>query len=60
MYVGIKKGPTTSGLNDLTDHLMVELEIIIALASMTCIVDLDAYGLHQGDEQVFNNFINEC
>ena len=44
---------------DLTDHLMVDLEIIIALASMTYIIDLDAYKLHPGDEKVFNGNINE-
>ena len=32
---------------------------IIALASMTYIVDLNAYVLHMGDSKVFNNFINE-
>jgi hypothetical protein len=37
---------------DLTDHLKVDLETIyIALASMTYIVDLDAYELHPGDEK---------
>lgn len=45
---------------DLTDYLMGNLETIIALASMTCIVELDAYELHLEDEKVFNNFINEC
>jgi hypothetical protein len=33
---------------------------MIALASMTYIINLDAYELHVGDEKVFNNFINEC
>ena len=41
------------------DHLMVDLETIIALASMTYVIDLDAYELHLGDEQVFIDFINE-
>ena len=36
---------------------MVDLEPI---ASLTYIVDLDAYELHPGDEKAFNNFINEC
>ena len=39
--------------------LVVDLETIIALASMTYIVDLDGYKLHPGDEKLFNNFINE-
>ena len=36
------------------------LETIIALASMTYIVDLHAYELHLKDEIIFNSFINEC
>ena len=44
---------------ELSDYLMIDLETIIALASMTHMVDLDAYKLHPGDEKV-NNFINEC
>jgi hypothetical protein len=39
---------------------MVDLTTIIAIASMTYIIDLDAYELHIGDEQVFNDFIDEC
>ena len=39
---------------------MVDLEIIISLASRTYIVDLDAYELHLGDEKVFKLFYNEC
>jgi hypothetical protein len=51
----------TYGLRHMTiSHLMVDLEIIIALASVPCIADLDAYELHPRDEKVFNNFINEC
>jgi hypothetical protein len=34
-------------------HLMIDLETIIALASMPYIIDLDAYELHPGDEKVF-------
>ena len=30
------------------------------LASMTFIIDLDAYDLHSGDEKIFNDVINEC
>ena len=55
-----KKGTNNKWSYDLTDHLMVDLETIIALASMTYVVDLDAYELHRGDEKVFNDFINEC
>ena len=45
---------------DLTCYLMLYLETILALASMTCIVDLDAYELHPGNKIVFNDFIDEC
>ena len=59
--MGIKKEPTISGLSILhTIYLMVDLETITTLASMTCIADLDAYELHPEDEKMFNNFINEC
>ena len=40
---------------------MVDLETIKTLASMTNIVDINAYELYLGDKKkVFNNFINEC
>ena len=39
---------------------MEDLETVIALASMTYIIELNAYELHRGDEKVFNNFMNEC
>ena len=44
---------------NLTDHLMIDLETIIALAFMTYIIDLNTYELHPGDEKVFKRFINE-
>ena len=37
---------------------MVELETIIALATMTYIVETSLYELHPIDEWVFNGFIN--
>ena len=40
--------------------MMLDIEIIIALAFMTYIANLDTYELHPGDEKVFNDFINEC
>ena len=43
-----EKEPTMSRLYNLTDHLMVILTTIIALASMKYVVDLDAYELHPG------------
>ena len=39
---------------------MGDLENIIGIASMIYTLDLDAYELHLGNEEVFNNFINEC
>jgi hypothetical protein len=40
---------------------MVDLAtILVALACMTYIGDLDAYGLHLGDEIVLDNFIDGC
>jgi hypothetical protein len=44
-------GTNKKWTNNLTDHLMVALETLIALAYMTCIVDLDAYELHLGMEE---------
>ena len=54
---GYLKGTNNKCTYKLTDHLMVNIETIIALASMAYIVDLDATS---GDEQVFNIFIYEC
>ena len=42
---------------DLKNHLMVELEIIIALAIMTYILETNLYELHPMNERVFNDFI---
>ena len=44
---------------NLTDHLMVDLETIIGLGVMTYFANLDAYELHPGNENFFNDFINE-
>ena len=52
--------PKISGLTILRIILMVDLEIIIALALMTYNVDLNAYELRLGDEKVFNGVIDEC
>lgn len=45
-----KKGTNNKWTYDLIDHLIVNLETISALASMTYIVDLNAYEFHPGDE----------
>ena len=42
------------------EQLMVDLKTMIAVASMTYIVNLNAYELHPGDEIIFNDFIYEC
>jgi hypothetical protein len=39
--------------------LIVDLEIIIALATMTYIGESNVYELHPGDEKVFNDFADE-
>ena len=54
------KGTNNKWTYDLTDHLIVDLETIIALAFMTYIINLNAYELHPEDEKIFNVFINEC
>jgi hypothetical protein len=38
---------------------MVDLETIIALATMTYIGESNVYELHSGDEKVFNDFADE-
>jgi len=45
--------------HDLTDHLMIELDTIIAIAIMTFIVKNILYKLHLMDERVFNDFISD-
>jgi hypothetical protein len=39
---------------------MVSLETIVALPSMTHTVELKAYELNLGNENIFNNYINDC
>jgi hypothetical protein len=61
MEIGLcwyQNGTNNKWTYNFTNHLVVDLEMIIALASMTYIVDLD-YELHPGDDKVFNNFIDE-
>ena len=60
VYVGQKKVTNDKWTYDLTDHLMVDLETIIVLASTTYIIDLDDNKLDAEGEKTFNNFINEC
>ena len=38
---------------------MIELETIIALATVAYIVETNLYELHPMNEWVFNNFIND-
>lgn len=45
---------------DPMDDLIIDLETIIALASMANIVDLDTYESYPGDEKICSNFDNEC
>ena len=63
MEIGLcwyKRGTNNKWTYNLTSHLMLDLETIIALASMTYIIDLDGYELHPRDENFFDNYINEC
>jgi hypothetical protein len=46
------------GTYDLMDHLIIDLQAIVALASMPC--NQGTFELHMGDEKIFNYFINEC
>jgi hypothetical protein len=45
-----QKGTNNKWTYDLTNHLMIDLETIIALAFMTYIIDIDGYELLMGDE----------
>jgi hypothetical protein len=66
MEIGLcwyRKGTNNKWTYNDIDHLMRNLETMIAIASMTYIIgviDWDAYELHPGDEKVFNIFIDEC
>ena len=54
MRIGLcwyKKGTTNKWTYDLTNFLIINLETITTLASMTYIVHFDAYELHLGDEK---------
>ena len=44
---------------DLTDHIMVELDTVIALANLMYDVETYTYELHPSDEKVFNDFITK-
>ena len=55
-----QKGTNNKCTYDLTDHLMVDLQTIITLASITYIVDLDTYELYLGDEKVLIDFTYKC
>ena len=60
MKIDLSKETNNKLTYDLTDHFMVDIDTIIAIPFVTYIIDLDAYELHRGDEEIFNNFINEC
>lgn len=52
VYVGINNEPTIKWTYDLTYHLIMDIETIIAPTSMTYIVVSNAYELHLRDEKV--------
>ena len=63
MEIGLcwyQNGTKNKWTYELTNHLVVDLKTIIALAPMTYVIDLDGYELQLGDKTFFNNFINEC
>ena len=49
-----QQGTNNKWTYDLTNHLIVDLETIIALASMTYTRNFDGYMRHPGDKNVFN------
>ena len=62
MEIGLcryQKGANNKWTNDFTDHFMVDLETIIALATMTYNGASNVYELHPGDEKKFNDFADE-
>ena len=55
MEIGLcwfEKGTNKKWTCDLVGHSMIDLEIIIVLAFMACIVDVDVYELHTSDESL--------
>ena len=44
---------------DLTYHIMVELDTVIAFANLTYDAETYTYELHPSDEKVFNDFITK-
>jgi hypothetical protein len=44
---------------DLTYHIMVELNTVIALANLTYDAETNTYELHPSDEKVFIDFITK-
>ena len=54
------RGTNNKWTYDLMNHLMVDLETIVGLNFMRCIINLNVYELYPRDEKLFDNFINEC
>ena len=60
MEIGLhwyKKGINNKWTRDLTNHLMIDLKTIIAIASMPYIIDFDSYELQPGDEKLSTTLI---
>ena len=55
-YFGVK-GTNNKWTYNLIDHWMKNIEIMVSLASMTYVVDLDAYELHPGDEKCLTTLL---
>ena len=59
MLVPYQKSARLRWSYDLTDHIMVELDTVIALANLTYDAETYMYELHPSDEKVFNDFITK-
>ena len=63
MVIGLcwyQKGTNTQWTYNHSDYLMLDLQTISTLASITYIAHLDAYVLHLRNCEVFNDFIDDC
>ena len=58
-YCWYQKSNGSVWTHDLTNHIIGDLETIIALATLTFVVYKNLYELHPTDEQVFNDLIND-
>ena len=55
-----QKGTNNKWTYDFINHLMIDLETIIALIVVPYIIDLSSYESLPRDEKHFNDFTDEC